>query len=264
MSLLILFVLGAIVGSFINVVGLRWNSGIGLGGRSFCPTCHRKLKWTELVPVISFLFQQGKCRGCRSRISWQYPFIEIFTGLLFVSLYSVFINGYLNQESIVAFILTLTVFLIYTAIMIYDWRHKIIPDPLVYASILLAVVLHVYLNNHSAFDWIAGPIVFLFFALIWVVSRGRAMGLGDAKLGLSIGILLGASQGFSAIVMSFWIGTVLTLAFVLFGKIFSNLSLFRSAKGLTMKSEVPFGPFMILGAWASLIFNLDLLHVLSL
>lgn len=144
----------------------------------------------------------------------------------------------------------------------------VIPDLLVYTSLIPAAALHLYLRDFGPLDWLAGPIIFTFFFLIWALSRGRAMGLGDAKLGLSIGVFLGAYIGFSAIVLAFWIGTVVTLGYMLFIKLMKLFaggnSLSRSLKRLTMKSEVPFGPFMVLGALASLYLNLDLLHVLFL
>ena len=85
------------------------------------------------------------------------------------------------------------------------------------------------------------------------------MGFGDAKLGASVGFLLGIAQGFSAIVVAFWIGAIFSVFYI----IFSKMAFIKSAKQLTMKSEIPFAPFIILGAWISQILHLDLLHVLS-
>ena len=223
MTTVILFVFGAVIGSFLNVVGLRWGKE-SVGGRSTCRTCGKILHWYELVPIISFLIQKRKCRGCKAKISWQYPAIEILTGLIFVTVP----------------LWMLPVFCIYIVILIYDLHHKIIPDPLVYLAIILSLVLSWHL--------LAGLIIFLFFVAIWFLSRGRAIGFGDAKLGLSVGLLLGAAQGFSAIVVAFWIGAVIGL-FLMW------------RKKLTIKSEVPCAPFIMLGAWISVILELDLLHV---
>jgi prepilin signal peptidase PulO-like enzyme (type II secretory pathway) len=259
MILFFIFLLGVIVGSFLNVVGLRWNSGIDLGGRSFCPTCRKKLSWWELFPVISFFFLKGRCKGCKSLISWQYPLVELWTGLLFVTTYIV-----ISPQSfftLAAWLVTLLIFCIYVVITIYDLRHKIIPDPLVYISIALGIILQLLNLNISLMDWLAGPILFTFFGLIWLLSRGRAMGFGDAKLGLSVGLLLGLAQGISAIILAFWIGTVITLLYMALSRL--DLPLWRGGKRLTMKSEVPFAPFIILGAWISFIFQFDLFHVLS-
>ncbi|MFH1473079.1 MAG: prepilin peptidase [bacterium] len=252
MTGVILFVLGLIIGSFLNVLGLRWNSGTTLGRRSGCPVCGKTLRWFELIPIISFLWQRGRCRGCGTRISWQYPTIEILTGLVFVTLY--FVAGLTTY-----YLLLITIFSIFIIILIYDFRHRIIPDNLVYSAIILSLFIPLFLIPYSLLDWLAGPIIFIFFALIWFFSHGRAMGFGDAKLGLALGLLLGAAQGFSAVVLAFWLGAG-TMLIVMF---FSGVTrLLRSAKKLTMKSEIPFAPFFILGAWLSLIYELDLLHVL--
>lgn len=258
-----LFVFGTIIGSFLNVAGLRWDesdvsSGLKVGGRSKCPSCHNELKWFELIPVLSFILQRGKCRHCQASVSWQYPLVEIFTGIVFVSLYHVY--GYTPY-----LILPTTIFCIYIVILIHDFHHKIIPNPLVYSAIVLSLLHFLFtpsgveglLTPYSLIDLLAGPVIFAFFASIWLLSRGRAMGFGDAKLGLSVGLLLGAAQGFSATVLSFWIGSVAVLLYMLF-----RASFHKGDKRLTMKSEVPFAPFIIMGAWVSLTFNIGIFNVL--
>ncbi|MDB5266613.1 MAG: prepilin peptidase leader peptidase (prepilin peptidase) / N-methyltransferase [Parcubacteria group bacterium] len=256
---IILFVLGLLIGSFLNVLGLRWNSGRGIGGRSFCVVCQKPLHWWELIPVVSFVGLRGECSECRTKISWQYPVVELWTGLIFASLAAVFdpTRGILGLAS---YMLAAAVFCIYVVLVIYDVRHKILPDDLVYASVILAIVLR-FLVGGSIFDWLAGPILFSFFGLIWLLSRGRAMGFGDAKLALSIGLLLGGPAGLSSLALAFWVGSVVTLSIMLVSRSFA---LFREAKGLTMKSEIPFAPFLVIGAWLALILHLDLFHVISL
>lgn len=235
MTVVILFVFGAIAGSFLNVVGLRWNSGLSLGGRSFCNACGRTLRWYELVPIFSFLWLKGRCSKCRTKISIQYSLIELWTGLIFITVPYIFLPA----------------FCIYIVIVIYDLRHKIIPDNLIYTAILLSVVGR-WLSTSSTLDWLSGPVIFSFFGLIWLLSRGKAMGFGDAKLGLAIGLLLGASAGLSAVILAFWLGAT-----------FGIISMIFYRKKITMKSEVPFAPFLVAGAWLALVFNLDLLHVSS-
>lgn len=252
----ILFVFGAIIGSFLNVVGLRWDNK-NFGGRSQCPSCKQILKWRELIPILSFFILKAKCAKCRAPISWQYLLIEIWTGLVFVTIFNL-------QLSVLQNLLFLTVFSIYIVITVYDSKHKIIPDGLVYTAIFLSVLVPLFFAPYSLLDWLSGPILFTFFASIWFLSGGRAMGFGDAKLSLSVGLLLGATTGFSAIVLSFWIGALGSIAYILlvkFGRSYSKNSYLKNAKGLTMKSEVPFAPAIILGAWIALIFHLDILHV---
>lgn len=242
MTAVVLFVLGTILGSFLNVVGLRWDKK-NFGGRSICPNCLNTLRWFELVPILSFIVQGGKCGTCRKKISYQYPLIELWTGLIFATVPYIFIPT----------------FCIYVIITIYDFKHKIIPDELVYISIVSAFLTSYFLLPipFSPLDWLTGPILFTFFGSIWLLSRGRAMGFGDAKLGLSIGLLLGALQGFSAIILAFWIGAFSSLTYLFLNK----GGFLKNDKKLTMKSEVPFAPFIILGAWISLVFHLNILHV---
>lgn len=233
MTTVILFVFGAVVGSFLNVVGLRWNSGLSVGGRSFCPSCGKKLPWYELIPILSFLYLRGRCSKCQTKISWQYPLVELWTGLIFATVPYIF----------------LPVFSLYVVITIYDLRHKIIPDGLVYLAILFSAAINWHLGG-SLLDWLSGPILLFFFTAIWLLTQGRAMGFGDAKLALSLGLLLGAAESFSAVILAFWIGAAVGICYMIF-----------SRKKITMKSEIPFAPFLVLGAWLSLIFDLDLLHV---
>lgn len=242
MTAVILFVFGAIVGSFLNVVGLRWDLK-SFGGRSSCPHCHKILWWWELIPIASFFALKAQCHGCGGKISWQYPLIELWTGLIFAT---------------VPYIL-IPVFCIYVVITIYDFRYKIIPDELVYASIVLAFLTSYFLlpTPYSLLDWLTGPILFTFFGLIWLFSGGRAMGFGDAKLGLSVGLLLGASLGFSAIVLAFWIGALGSLVYIFLSKV----GYIKNTKGLIMKSEVPFAPAIVAGTWISLVFHINIFHV---
>jgi len=200
--------------------------------------------------MMSFVGLRGRCSECKTKISWQYPLVELWTGLIFVSLFFVF--GFT-----VYYLLSTIIFCIYVVITIYDLRHKIIPDALSYSAVILAIIYRLSLGNSSLLDWLAGPIVFLFFGSIWFFSRGRVMGLGDGKLALSGGLLLGFSQGLSAITLAFWIGAAVSLLLMLFFR------LFNEKERLTMKSEIPFAPFIILGVWISLIFHLDLFHVFA-
>ena len=191
-------------------------------------------------------------------ISWQYPLVEIWTGLIFASLFHIIDPS--NLTSFFHYLVLIAVFCLYIVITIYDFRHKIIPDGLVYTSTGLALLVPLFLIDYSLVDWLAGPLIFIFFGSIWFFSRGRAMGFGDAKLGLSVGLLLGATKGFSAIIFAFWPGPLAGLLVLFLAK----LNFIKGDKGLTMKSEVPFGPAIVLGAWIALFFHLNFTHVLPL
>lgn len=268
----LIFILGTLVGSFLNVVSLRHGTGLSSAvGRSRCFSCNTQLKWYELIPLFSFIFLRGECRTCKSKISFQYPFIELLTGIVFVGViirqislwpvYSGFDNGMLYSALLVSYYFL--VFSILFVIMIYDFHHKIIPDFFVYSFIALSLfklILFVYIkypaiSTEDLFD-IASPFVlFLFFALMWLVSSGRWIGFGDAKLVFGIGALLGFVYGIGAVVLGFWIGAVWSILLILINKIKNKNN------NIGMKSEIPFAPFLILGTIIVFIFRLDVMNL---
>src|SRR3989338_1530496 len=253
------FILGAIVGSFLNVVILRYNTGVSFfSGRSFCPSCGKKLSWYELVPVVSFFALRRKCAGCDSKISWQYPLVEITTGLLF--LLAIFNLQFLifNIETAMITLYYWIIWSILIVISVYDLRHKIIPDLLVFLFAGLSLVfllLSTWKTRFQMWDILAGPLFALPFAALWFFSQGRWMGLGDAKLALGIGWFLGLIKCGSAIILGFWMGAIVGLALIGISKL-SIAKRFRSNYGL--KSEIPFGPFLILGTIIAFFFNINI------
>ena len=133
-------VLGAIIGSFLNVVVLRYNTGQSVEGRSACPVCGKPLHWYELIPVLSFVFLRGRCSECRTRISWQYPAVEFGTALLFFFSYqkSIGVSG-LTGASIAMFAFYAVAWSLLIVMAAYDLRHKILPDGLTLAFAALAL-----------------------------------------------------------------------------------------------------------------------------
>lgn len=238
---LIVFLFGTIVGSFLNVVIYRYNTGMSIAeGRSQCFSCGKRLSWHELIPMVSFLIQKGKCRGCGSKISWQYPLVEFITGILFLlSFYQVPIISW----HLVYLWIIMSLFVVIT---VYDIKHKIIPNGFVYAFIgisFLGLLLSPDLQ-FTAVNFFAAPFLSAPFAGLWFFSRGTWMGFGDVKLAWGIGWFLGLWAGLSAIVFAFWIGSIFSLA-LLFVSHISRLSF--APKRFTMKSEIAFGPFLLLG-----------------
>src|SRR3989344_1088780 len=282
------FALGAVIGSFLNVVILRTGTGLGLLRGSFCFTCRAVLRFYELVPIFSFLALRGRCRSCRAKIHFQYPLVETLAGLLFLgvwlremggaTLFDLFLQAGTYERILPHLVLLWTIVSILLAIAVYDIRHKIIPNAFVYAFITVAfarvLVLEFrnwnlfgiwnleignfeYLLNHAS----AGVTFFILFAALWFLSRGRWMGLGDAKLAAGIGFFLGLSSGSAALVLSFWSGAFLSIA-LLFLKRFHTL--FGGLKNLTIKSEIPFAPFLIVGALTAYFFSISFTDIASL
>lgn len=241
-----IFILGAIIGSFLNVVIYRYNSGASpLSGRSQCFSCGKTLRWYELVPLVSFVFQKGRCRVCKVRLSWQYPFIEVLTGAVFLSVF------FLERPPLESLYL-ISIFSILLVITVYDMRHQIIPDGFAAAFALLSLGWFFWTipgGFMKVFEFpyywtlLAGPILFFLFWALWFVSGGRWMGLGDGKLALGMGWFLGATLGGSAVMLAFWTGAAYALVRLGLQKIVPVRN------QLSFKSEIPFGPFLVLGVF---------------
>ncbi len=270
---IILFVLGLAVGSFLNVISLRYRPGQKLldkkiiGGRSHCPICLKTLAWYELMPIFSFFLQRGKCRHCGHKISFQYPLVEIISGLLFVfvPLSLSMVNG---QWSMV--IIWLLVFVFLLLLSIIDLRHSIIPNQINLTLGILGLILIVINNYCNKFGLLNGSflghyaVIFGLRENIWInylaaallgmaifgaiilLSRGKAMGLGDFKLVAALGLIFGWPD----------ISMVMFLAFVI-GALVSIVFLIRKKK--KMKDAIPFGPFLATGAALTFFFGYQII-----
>lgn len=261
----IVFILGTFVGSFLNVVILRYGTSRPIfapSARSVCFHCGKKLSAAELVPIFSFFVQHGKCAGCGKKISRQYPVVEFITGFIFLLIFSKF--GVFSAapalgagaaspnpallSSIFAVAFALVIWSILIIITFYDLKYKIIPDSFVFAFIALALVAG---WPFSLPDLLAGPIFFAFFAALWFFSGGKWLGFGDAKLALGIGFLLGLTRGTSAMILAFWIGAA------------ASIVLLAAARNLTMKSEIPFAPFLVIGTFLAFFWSIDIVGLSS-
>jgi prepilin signal peptidase PulO-like enzyme (type II secretory pathway) len=280
------FVFGTTVGSFLNVVIYRYNTGRKIANdRSVCFSCGKTLAWYELIPIVSYLIQGGRCRKCKSKISPQYILVEIITGMLFVWIVftrPIFLEYYglytFSPFLLIQDILYMAIWSILIVIIVYDLKHKIIPDGLAYAFAAIGFIMmffvfeahSVHLYFPSIWNILAGPILFAPFYLLWQMSDGRWMGLGDGKLALGIGWFLGLWQGIVAIILAFWIGAAVGLILIALKYIIKYLSLKRAqgvfhrialSLGLgerIMKSEIPFAPFLIIGIALVFFLRLDL------
>lgn len=263
------FVLGTIIGSFLNVVILRYNTGVTVAGRSRCFSCSKTLVWYELIPLFSYLFLRGKCSSCKSKISIQYPLVEALTAILFLGIYIKFAPLFIANMAHfgVVFAVHALIFSFLVVILVYDMQHTIIPDGMVYSFIAVALAARIYFlvvehfSMTSIWDALAGVFFFTFFFLLWFISKGTWMGFGDAKLVLGIGLLLGLSGGLSALFLAFWIGSVVGIVIMLFQNRAGKSGLLGIKKQITMKTEIPFAPFLILGLWLVVFFEINVFHL---
>ena len=250
---LLIFIFGLIIGSFLNVVILRLNTGRSIvHGRSTCAHCSRTLAWYELIPVFSFLALRGKCRTCKTAISFQYALVELVTAITFVIAYiQILIPGAFSTGAFVEYIFAIIVSALLIVIFVYDLRHQIIPDVIVFPFILLAIVSVVwkgftipgFLISTTLFQ---GVFVALPFFLLWYFSKGRFMGFGDVKLALGIGWLLGLDGGYGAVLLSFWVGGIV------------GLFLLALSRRYNMKSQIPFAPFLIVGVFIASLWHVTI------
>ena len=245
MDLVFVIILGALWGSFANVCIIRMPQGKGVVvGRSFCVKCKKKIQWFDNIPIISYLLLKFKCRNCKTKISFQYFLVESISLINFLVLYLIF--G-ISLTTLLLIILSV-VFLI---IFFVDLKHYIIPNSLTYSMMILGFLKSFYPNLDPIFPNFLNSLIggLLGYGIIWSIiyfyrqfKKKEGMGLGDAKLFAVIG---------------FWFGWI-SIPFVIFlSSIIALLSvlpdLLRSSKKLS--SQIPFGPFIILGTIFYLVFQ---------
>jgi len=239
-NLVIMAVLGLAIGSLLNVVILRFDDLKSiLTTRSHCPHCKRTLAWYELIPFLSYIALRGKCRTCKYEISIQYPLVEVGTGLMFALFYWQF--GF-SWILIPYLLITCLLIVIFT----YDILHLLIADILVWLAIGIWVVwliLDYFFIGHSLSILInslyGGLILGGFLAILVVVSREKWMGAGDIKLGFLLGAIMAWPQVLVGGFLAFMIGSIFGLILI-------------ASKKKSMKDQIPFAPFLILGMFISI------------
>ena len=229
------FFLGIAFGSFANVVIMRLHSGEKgiLKGRSHCAKCNHSLSVWDLIPLFSWLFLKGKCRYCHKPISFQYPLVEFVMGAMFVAAYiaSVFVA---NQSPFYE-IWLLAIFFPFTILFIYDLLYMQLPDEV---SLPAIVVLFGFTFLDFTPTWqdalIGAAIPLGFFGAQYLISKGKWIGEGDFRLGILMGFILGWKLTIVALFLSYILGSIVGV-YVL------------ASKSKKMSSQLPFGPFLILG-----------------
>lgn len=268
---LFLFFFGAALGSFLDVLAMRYRedkfilSRDIIFGRSKCSYCHQKLKWYELIPILSFIFQRGRCRNCNKKLSLEYPLVEILSGLIFVLVPIFFENNILtffsktNFNSIYLWSVVLIwdlILLTLILIALIDLRLKIIPNETIIFLLILGIILNILIlpnwNNFYSFlgqykslffefnnlwqnKLIAAFFGFLFFLILVLITFGRGMGMGDVKLIFVLGFIFGWPEIILITMLSFIFGGIAGLFLILIKK-------------NSFKDLVPFGPFIVLAS----------------
>lgn len=241
-SVVVLLVLGLVLGSFGSVIVTRIPRGKGIGGRSVTPCCKKRIAARDLVPVFSFIFLRGRCRGCRRAISLRYPFLEIVSGILLV--FPSFHEGYIDPYTVTMGI-ALWLFLLLATM---DKDSQLIPDAVTF-PFLGAAVFTAYLRGEI--HWLAPLLGGGFFSMQWILSRGRVLGSGDILIGIAMGLLLGTWQEtLVGIGLSYIIGAVVV----------SVLLVMRKAK---RSDRVAFVPYLFAGTMVALVVGERLMHTIT-
>ena len=225
---LFIFLIGLCVGSFLNVLIFRLDKKRGaFTGRSECPGCSKQLKWYDLVPVISYLFLEGRCRYCKEKISPIYPVVEIITAFSFLGFYLI-----QRPESLAFSLFYLLIIASLTALIFFDYLYFIIPDKVIF-SLVPVILLFDFLFRRTQFNSLLLSALTLgsVFAIIHLVSHGQWMGFGDAKLMFLIGLVLGYPLGFIAMTLSIWSAALVGIVLMVLGK-------------ATRRTPLPFGSFL--------------------
>lgn len=250
MELFFVFILGLAFGSFLNVLIDRLPKGESIWFvRSRCDHCKKTLRWYELFPVFSFLMQRGRCRRCHKSLSLQYPAVELVTGFVFLIVFGQ--SSLIVSAPMIRIIGALSQLLIASSLLVIfvaDLKYQVIPD-----SMVALGVLGVLLQGHPlqmpqgpAF-WVSALGASSFLLSLWLVTRGRGMGLGDVKLAFLLGLLLGYPKIVIAFYLAFLTGAVVGVTLILQGS-------------KTLKSKVPFGPFLIAGSTVAMFWGTELLQ----
>jgi len=286
-STILVFIFGTIIGSFLNVVIDRADMKESpVKGHSFCPYCHKRLSWWELIPILSFFLLNRKCSSCKHKLSWQYPLVETGTGLFFVFLFWRFfrfpfisfslLQNITFENLLIFFILLIWLYWIAVLIIIsvYDFKKYLILNEVLIPAIIFSFFWKIilgflvqkdlfyfipYLNHFLGeknfifgyYSYEHACLISMFFGIIFAcgiisflvwITKEKAMGWGDAILTLFLGIILGWPEVLVALIIAFLSGGVVAL-----------ILLFLKKK--TMKSYLPFAPFLSFGALTVMCFG---------
>ncbi|KKQ74206.1 MAG: Peptidase A24A domain protein [Candidatus Woesebacteria bacterium GW2011_GWB1_38_5b] len=242
MLVLFLFLIGIFIGSFLNVLIDRLPKDKSILGRSYCDFCKKTLKTKDLIPLLSFILLSGKCRYCHKKLSYQYPTVELLTGLLFVITYQFATLNF--QFSIFNYQLIYYLFVVSGLIVLFvaDLKYYIIPDKITTVLGILASIFLLFNPELIIPHLVSGSLAFLFFLAVYILTKGRGWGFGDVKFAFVMGLILGPIGVVLALYVAFLTGATVGIILILWRK-----------KGL--KSIIPFAPFLAFGTYISLLFS---------
>lgn len=254
MTAVLAFIYGAALGSFVLVLVERMHVAPALRARSKCLTCGEQLQWTDLIPIVSYLMLGGKCRYCKHGYGVQAISIEILFGVIFTLVFCKILSGLDYIPAGVALVYYTVLAVVLGVMALYDSKHRYIPGGYLAAFILLSVGMFcVRLMTETGVLVLLGPLITtLPFVVLWAVSRGKWIGLGDVIFFFGIGCFFALEQSVMVILISSWIGTVYGLLLALRRR--------HGMRGLT----IPFIPPLVCAFAVVLFTDIDILSFISL
>ncbi|MBX7149500.1 prepilin peptidase [bacterium] len=249
--------LGLVVGSFLNVCILRIPQNQTIGGRSACPKCNKKIAWYDNIPVFSFIILMGKCRGCKTKISWQYPLVELVTAILSVATLIHFNFSILSYGLWFIFFICPLV-----TLSVIDMKIQIIPDSISLPGIASGIITTLILNRpayleslkFSGLGLLSGGGSLLLIAIVFEKLRNKeGMGGGDIKLAA----MLGAFTGMKGVLFTFFVSSILALIFFILRAIFIKLTKKEDNGSDYM---IPYGPFLSAASLIYLFFGENIIN----
>ena len=228
------------IGSFLNVIVARLPEHRSLvRPRSACPHCSRELAWWENVPLVSYAALRGRCKGCEAAISWRYPAVELATAALVAACFWHF--GLTGDALVAAYFCAVLV-----ALSAIDVERRILPNAIVLPSFVLVLSAQIALHPDQTLEWVLGALgasLFLFAALL---AYPKGMGMGDVKLALLLGAMLGKLVG-----VGLMLGMLSALGL--------SVVLFAQHGAAARKMAIPFGPFLAFGSIVALFWGQEIL-----
>ncbi|MCK5461234.1 prepilin peptidase [Candidatus Gracilibacteria bacterium] len=220
-------VVGAILGSFTTMLihRLHFDEDGIIAGRSRCPKCRKNLKFWNLIPILSWVFQRGKCSNCKEKIPFSYPIIE----LTFLLTFFFFAQKFYGQVELIPLLIVVFFSLV---LFYYDLLFYEVDDRIIFPAIFLAVIW-AFFREIPWYAFLLGASVgFAFYAFQYYASKGRWVGAGDMRLGFFMGIVLGVEKLLFALLVAYAVGSLVAILLILFKK-------------FTRKSILPMGAFLM-------------------
>ena len=259
---MIFFIVGLFLGSFLNNLALRLEKKEDfIFSRSKCYSCKQILRWYELIPILSFIIQRGKCLHCQRSIPFRYPLIELITGF-WVLLLALTLKTNFSLISLVEFLFYLIFLSILFTLALYDFRTYLVDDKLIIIGVFTGIIFNFfkiyfkiiqrdfsyllnYLFNFGYLDYLLSPLfISSILALIFLITKWKGIGFGDIKVAFLIGIFLKIGDALLSIIIASFLGSIYGFYLIL--------------KTKNFKQPIPFIPFMFVGVLAVITLGLPI------